>query len=112
MNKIIEISSTDEFLTFIEDNQACAIYFSGENCSVCKALKPKLIELFQSRYTKIAVGIVETENSQEIASQNSIFTIPTLLIFFNGSEFIRKSRTISIHELEKEVDRPYELLFG
>jgi thioredoxin-like negative regulator of GroEL len=46
-----------------------------------------------------------------ISGQFRIFTIPTILLFFDGKEQARYSRTISMHQLEDSISRPYTLLF-
>jgi hypothetical protein len=46
-----------------------------------------------------------------IAGQYRVFTIPTLLIYFEGKEQLRYSRNISIHQLEESLSRPYLMVF-
>jgi hypothetical protein len=48
----------------------------------------------------------------EVAAQNRVFAVPTLLVYFDGREYIRKSRNIGIGELEREIERPYSMIFG
>ncbi len=108
---INSISSFKEFSKTIENKKACLIYFSHENCNVCKVLKPKIKNLLQSEFPNIEMYHSDTVLNPEIAAQNSIFTAPTILIFFDGKEFLRKSRNIGIEELRKEIDRPYKLMF-
>jgi hypothetical protein len=38
--------------------------------------------------------------------------VPTILVFIEGKEFIRKSRNIGIEELGDLIARPYTLLFS
>ena len=47
-------------MMFVEDiekeilsNDAVMLYFSGENCGVCKALMPKIHSSFESNFPKI-----------------------------------------------------------
>jgi hypothetical protein len=48
----------------------------------------------------------------EVAAQNQVFAAPTILVFFEGRESIRKSRNIGIGELQREIERPYEMIFS
>ena len=59
----------------------------------------------------MASHYVDTEKSPVIPGQFRVFTIPTILIFFEGREQVRYSRNISMHQLEDALSRPYNLLF-
>lgn len=105
------ISSIENFIDTIENNQACLIYFSHDNCNVCKVLKPKIQKLLEADFPKMKMFYSDTVVNPEIAAQNSIFTVPTILVFFESKEFLRKSRNIGTIELRKDIERPYSLLF-
>ena len=108
----LQIESFDEFLKLKEEEPALLAYFSNETCNVCKVLKPKVGELIQARFPKIKLVYVQTDKLPEVAAQHQIFAVPTLVIYFEGREYIRKSRNIGIAELEREIDRPYSLFFS
>lgn len=108
---IQEIKSLDDFNKIIDKEKAVLIYFSNNLCNVCKVLKPKIHELLSTEFPLMPMYYSDTIERPEIAAQNSVFTIPTILIYFNSKEFIRKSRNIGIYELQKEIERPYLLLF-
>ena len=95
----------------IESDKGLLLYFSSESCSVCKVLKPKVNELLLEKFPGMSALYVDTEKSPLIAGQFRVFTIPTILIYFNGREQVRYSRNISMHQLEASIARPYELLF-
>jgi hypothetical protein len=46
-----------------------------------------------------------------MAAHYRIFTVPTLIVFFQGKETIRKSRFIQLDELRLDLERPYTILF-
>jgi len=54
---------------------------------------------------------VDCKTSPEVCAQLSVFTIPTILVYFQGRETIRKSRNVGIDELRNEIRRPYSLYF-
>jgi thioredoxin 1 len=87
------------------------LYFSNDSCSVCKVLRPKVAELLRDQFPLMASHYVDTEKSPVIPGQFGVFTIPTILIFFEGREQVRYSRNISMHQLEDALSRPYNLLF-
>ena len=95
----------------IGSDKGLLLYFSSESCSVCKVLKTKVAELLLEKFPRMASLYVDTEKSPVIAGQFRVFTIPTILIYFQGKEQARYSRNISMHQLEAGIDRPYELIF-
>jgi thioredoxin-like negative regulator of GroEL len=108
---IKSIKSLNEFSHKISELPGVLFYFSHEKCNVCKVLKPKIHDLLKARFPKIEMIYCDTVLYPEIAGQNSIFTVPTILVFFDGKEFLRKSRNISIDELGNELNRPYSIFF-
>src|SRR5665647_44689 len=104
-----EIQSFEEFLKLKNEEPALLAYFSTEACNVCKVLKPKVAELIQSEFPKIKLIYIKTDKLPEVAAQNQVFAAPTILVFFEGWEYFRKSRNIGICELQKEIDRPYSM---
>jgi len=107
-----EIQSFEEFLKRKEEEPALLAYFSTEACNVCKVLKPKVAELIQAEFPKIKLIYIKSDILPEISAQNQVFAAPTILVFFEGREYIRKSRNIGIGELRREIERPYSMIFS
>lgn len=107
-----EIKSFDQFLKLLSSEQALLAYFSTDACNVCKVLKPKVAELIEEVFPEIEMVYVKSDHLPEVAAQNRVFTAPTILVFFEGREYIRKSRNIGILELQREIERPYSMIFG
>ncbi len=107
-----EIQSFDEFLKLKNEEPALLAYFSTEACNVCKVLKPKVADLLQQEFPKIKSVYIKSDKLPEVAAQNQVFTAPTILVFFDGREYIRKSRNIGIGELQLEIERPYSMIFS
>ena len=95
----------------IEEEKGLLIYFSTDGCSVCKVLKPKVSELLHERFSRMTSFYVDTDKSPVLSGQHSVFTIPTILLYFEGKEHLRFSRNISLHQLEEAIDKPYNLTF-
>ena len=95
----------------IENEKGVLLYFSSDSCSVCKVLKPKVAQLLREKFPKMAMRYVDTELSPVISGQFRVFTIPTILIWFEGKEQVRFSRNISIHQLEESISRPFSMVF-
>jgi len=107
----LEIKSFEQFLRLKEETALLA-YFSTDACNVCKVLKPKVEELVKVEFPEIKLVYIKSDVLPEVAAQNQVFAAPTILIFFDGREYIRKSRNIGISELQREIARPYSMIFG
>jgi len=106
------ITSIAEYEAAITQNTAALFYFSHNECNVCKVLKPKIEELFTEEFPKTGLFYVNTKESPELSAQQRVFAVPSLLIFVDGREYVRKSRNIGLNELEELMERPYEMLFS
>ena len=102
----------DELKQQIKSNEALLVYFSGEHCGVCKTLKPKIQSAFNATYPKIKQLEIKTEENIELARQFNVFALPTIIVYFDGAEFQRKERNISVDGFISDVKRPYELFFS
>ncbi len=106
-----EIKSLEEFIALNEKQEAVLAYFSTDACSVCKVLKPKVEEMATVAFPKMQLAYVKSDVLPDVAAQNSVFTAPTIVVFFDGRETIRKSRAFSVDELQQEIARYYSMLF-
>ena len=94
----------------IQENLAVMVYFSAPTCNVCHALKPKLLEALEDNFSDFKVESVDISVEEDIAPHFGVFAIPTVLIFLDGKEFLRKSRHMSVGEVINEIKRPYEIM--
>ena len=106
------IENIEAYNNIIENEDAVLIYFSHEKCNVCKVLKPKIANFLQQNYPKMKMIYADTVKNPEIAGQNNIFAVPTIVAFIAGRESFRKSRNIGINELHNYIERPYNMLFS
>ena len=105
------IPSIEEFRKVLDENEAVLAYFSTDACSVCKVLKPKVAHMISECFPQMKAVDIDSDKLPELAAQICIFTVPTVVVFFDGHETIRKSRVLGIDELKAEIQRPYSLLF-
>lgn len=96
----------------IKNNDAVVIYFSGENCGVCKVLEPKIKEAFSIEFPKIKQIYINADKYKTTAIEYGVFSMPTIIVFFDGKEFAKKSRNLSVDGFIQELKRPYGLFFN
>lgn len=108
---VTALDSVEAMQVFVRDNEAAAIYFAGADCGVCQVLEPRVRVLLAESFPRIAFARVATEQAAELAAQQSVFAIPTLIFFFDGRESFRYARNFSLAEVERDVVRPYTMFF-
>jgi thioredoxin 1 len=106
----LKINGTGELREYLNSNRAVILYFSHEQCSVCKALKPKLEEALNRTYPDIQKVHIDAKLSPLLAAEYQVNSVPVVLLFLEGREFLRKTRTFSVKELIDQIERPYRLM--
>lgn len=106
------IYSIEALRSVIENDPMAVIYFSSESCSVCKTLKPKVVELLNARFPGVGHYYVDIEKSPLISGQYRVFSIPTIDIHVEGREHARFSRNLTLFEFERALSKPYEMLYS
>jgi len=106
------VSTLEDYQKVIETEKAVLVYFSHEECNVCKVLKPKVLEAIKEEFPKIELYYIDTKLNPEISGQQRIFTVPTILVYFETQESLRMSRNIGINDLCSKLQRSYEILFN
>ena len=105
------IHSIQDFDLILSGNEAVLAYFSTENCSVCKVLKPKVVEMASEAFPKLKMIFIESDKIPQLSAQYRVFSAPTVVVFFQGRETICKSRAFGVDELNSEIQRFYSILF-
>jgi len=105
------IQKKAEFEEILASKDAVLAYFSTDACSVCRVLKPKVVEMAEAIFPHMEILYVQSDLLPELAAQNRAFSAPTVIVFFAGRETIRKSRAFGVDELRSEIQRPYSLMF-
>ena len=104
------MQTLEHITTTLEHKDAVMLYFSAPTCNVCHALKPKLVEAIENEFNAFEIISVDISETPEIVSHFSVFAIPTVLVFLQGREFLRKSRHMSVGEVIDAIRRPYNLM--
>ena len=96
----------------VQSESAILIYFKNDNCAPCLVLRPKVRKLLDQAFPKLEMIVIDTVDQPEFAGEFQVYANPTLLVFFDGKEYIRKSKFVAISELEGEIGRLYEMIFS
>ncbi len=102
----------EEFYQLMRNTDAALVYLSTKECNVCKSLRPKIEGMIQGHFPRITFLYIDCDEEKELAAQLTVFAVPTILLFFDGRESIRKSRFLGVDELRQEIARIYDLMFS
>lgn len=100
----------EELQSTIKSELGVLLYFSGEHCNVCHALRPKFKELFDTEFPEIKQIFLDAQEYATIAAEYQVLSLPTILVFLDGREFVREGRTVSMHQLQENLSRPYGMM--
>lgn len=85
-------------------NSVEAILFSGKNCGVCTAIKPKLSDLMKG-YPEIDFKVVLAEEEPSMAAAHTVFNVPVLLILAEDKEYRRYHGAFSLNQVRQDIER-------
>ncbi|PJH92566.1 thioredoxin family protein [Bacillus sp. SN1] len=108
MKEMTKLHSLDSIENFIKQHQFSFLYISRPGCTVCHAVLPQLRILLE-QFPNIKLGHINADDVEEVAGRFSVFTVPVLLLFIDGTEFLREARFIHFEQLEERLKRVYQL---
>lgn len=100
----------EELQQTIREEVGVCLYFSGEFCSVCHALRPKVKEVFDKEFPQLKQIFLDAHENSEISAHFQVLSVPTMIVFMDGKEFAREGRTMSLHQLTEQLKRPYGMM--
>ncbi|WP_195573940.1 thioredoxin family protein [Paenibacillus sp. 1001270B_150601_E10] len=109
MREYETLTSLEAVNAFVDRYPLSFVYVSSTDCSVCHALFPKVQDLLM-KYPEIHLGNVNAQEVQEVAGALSIFTVPVLLLFVEGKEYLREARIVHLDLLDEKIKRIYDLV--
>jgi len=92
-----------------EQHALLLVYFSTPTCSVCKVLRPK-VESLVGEYSAWTFAYCDISASTEIQGQETIFAVPTVILYGDRREMKRFSRHFGLADLEDLLTRYQDLL--
>ena len=84
---IIKVSN-ENFNEVINNKYTVLVDFYADWCGPCRMLGPVLEEISNEK-NDVVIGKINVDESRELANQFGIRSIPTMIVFKNGSEVDR-----------------------
>lgn len=107
-----DLKSLEELEQKTSEASPKLVYFSHLQCNVCKVLKPKIRERIENNFPEMMLYYVNIREHPDMAGQFSVFSVPTILVFFDGREYIRESRHINLPTFEERLEKLYRIYYG
>ncbi len=100
---MIEINNKETFERFVKDNQNVVAVFSAPWCGPCRMLS-SVIENVEPDLEGVLFVKVNTDDAIELASEYSVQTLPTLVMFVNSSPVASKNGFMTNSALKSFVE--------
>jgi thiol-disulfide isomerase/thioredoxin len=107
-----EIDSIETLEKLIRETPAMLLYFYSDNCAPCISLRPKVVEMVCDLFPELKLTFIDAFHQPEIAAKFNAFSLPVLILYFDGKEYNRSSKFIAIPQLADTINRPYTLMFS
>ncbi|MDT8402247.1 MAG: thioredoxin family protein [Bacteroidales bacterium] len=96
----------------IKKAKALLVYFFNPGCVACKSLQPKVWELASVKFPELEFLSIDASINPSITARAGVYSAPGILVFFEGKEYIRESKYISVGQLEEKILRYYDMVFS
>ncbi|MDO9510880.1 MAG: thioredoxin family protein [Bacteroidales bacterium] len=88
------------------------LYFYNDDCPPCMALRPKIEFLLKKEFPLMNLIFINAAQNPEYTASMMIFSAPTIVVFFEGKEYMRYGKNASVMQIKEDLQRPYSLLFN
>ena len=91
------------FNELINDNKPVLVDFYADWCQPCKMVTPILQEVKRDIGDKVKIIKINVDNNPKVSAKYGIRSIPTLMLFKNGSVKFSQAGVIPAEEIKKIV---------
>ena len=106
-SKVVTLTAENFDAEALASDRVAVVDFWASWCPPCRALAPSIAALAEER-PDVLVGKVDVDDHPEIAGRYGIQSIPTVLVFRNGSLASRSIGLVPIERLRGLLERPRE----
>lgn len=106
------VNNIEKLSDLIASTKGLILYFYNDNCSPCVSLRPKVQAMVEGFFPLIHLEFINSMKNPEQPAAYGIFSSPAILVFFEGKEFVRESKYVSLEDLQEKIERYYAMVFG
>tara|TARA_Y100000817_G_scaffold63989_1_gene48119 strand:- start:2004 stop:2327 length:324 start_codon:yes stop_codon:yes gene_type:complete len=104
MSNVIELNDSNFDDEVFKSDLPVLVDFWAEWCGPCKMIAPSVEKISEEYSDKLKVGKLDVDSNPNISSTFGIRSIPTLLIFKNGSPVDQIVGAVSKEVISAKVD--------
>tara|TARA_Y100001970_G_scaffold113809_1_gene141910 strand:- start:20 stop:343 length:324 start_codon:yes stop_codon:yes gene_type:complete len=104
MSNVIELNDSNFDDEVVKSDKPVLVDFWAEWCGPCKMIAPSVEKISEEYSDKLKVGKLDVDSNPNISSTFGIRSIPTLLIFKNGSPVDQIVGAVSKEVISAKVD--------
>jgi thioredoxin-like negative regulator of GroEL len=108
----MKVDTEESLIQKVNHSDAILVYFYSDRCPPCLSLRPKVQKMMKEDFSRMQLVFMDAEKRPEIAANYNAFSLPVLVLFFEGKEFLRFSKYVSVSELRESLNRIYKLYYG
>lgn len=99
-----KIESNEMFEEVLQQNKFVLTYYSRLWCGVCHAMKPQVESLLE-KYPDVTLVEVNVDDTPDLGAQYTIFSVPAVILFYEGKEFMRQAGYLRLDQIEQLLQR-------
>ena len=104
MSNVIELNDSNFDSEVVKSDKPVLVDFWAEWCGPCKMIAPSVEKISEEYADKLKVGKLDVDSNPNISSTFGIRSIPTLLIFKNGTPVDQIVGAVSKDVISSKVD--------
>tara|TARA_Y100000591_G_C21461569_1_gene511140 strand:- start:204 stop:527 length:324 start_codon:yes stop_codon:yes gene_type:complete len=104
MSNVIELNDSNFENEVVKSDLPVLVDFWAEWCGPCKMIAPSVEKISEEYSDKLKVGKLDVDSNPNISSTFGIRSIPTLLIFKNGTPVDQIVGAVSKETISSKVD--------
>ena len=95
--------------TLAKNTPVLIAQFGADSCAPCKAIHNR-IDRWVTEHPSVGSVYVPVEEFPQLAAQENVFSVPTVVVFVNGQPTLRESGYFSLDALLLQIQRYLKLL--
>jgi len=98
-----KLENYEQILNKIKEEEYFLLYVSMNNCSVCQVDMPKVDKIVNEQ--NFPAYYIKASEIPEAVGQLSLFSVPVVILFYEGREIHRQAKIIDFDELNYRLEQ-------